>query len=145
MKIKSVRYERLFNVGEYQNETIGFIADVDAKEKPETALGKLYDMVTTANKSCNRLREIAYRLHCLQREDGYYCSSIYYSKREIERLEQKIKELKDTSGDNLELLQNYFDRLKKEKVELERKLKDEKELTKNYQDMLDDFKKGVMR
>ena len=31
MKIKSVRYERLFNFGEYQNETIGFIAEINCK------------------------------------------------------------------------------------------------------------------
>ena len=150
MKIKSVRYERLFNVGEYQNETIGFIADVEEKEKPEIALSKLYQMVTDANKSINKLREIANKLYSLQRDDGYYCSSIHYTEHEIERAKIHLSDLEKNrpfKRDSPEQRQykRYKETLEEFEKELIRKKKEEKELIKQYQQMVNDFKKGIIK
>jgi len=148
MKIKSVRYERLFNVGDYQNETIGFIADVDEKENPNTAIAKLYDMVTKINRAMNELRRIAGRLQTLENEE-YYCGSLFYTEREIERtkrqLEDAIKESPDAKKDTPEW--RHIKRLKEEldehRREFKRKEKEAKELTNKYQTMIKNFKKGI--
>lgn len=41
MKILTVEYRRLKNLGNYENETIGAVAQVEAGETPEQALEKL--------------------------------------------------------------------------------------------------------
>lgn len=142
MKIKSVRYERLFNVGEYQNETIGFIADIEENEKPQSALAKLYDMVTTANKKINKLLVIANKLYALEREDSCYCSTISYSKHEILRAEQKLKELKKEKSVDAFIIDRTKSNIKKYKNELNEKLEQQEKLTKEYRQMVNDFKKG---
>ena len=45
MKIKRICYRRKFNLGNYENEDIEFIADVDEDEDPEQAFKKLRKLV----------------------------------------------------------------------------------------------------
>lgn len=144
MNIKSVRYERLFNIGEFQHETIGFIADIDEKENHIQALGKLYDMVTKANKKINKLRKIAEKLYSLERTDGYYCSSIYYSEHEIESTEHDLKELMDSEEKDEFNIERLKKNLKKYTDELEKKIALQEKLTKEYQIMINNFKKGIL-
>ena len=152
MKIKSVEYRRLFNVPEYQNETIGLVADIDS-EKPEKAIAKLYDIVVKTNRTVTKLREIGSQLAIINSVDTYYVGSINYIERgigryehEIDREESKLKNVTDElarSGIKGHI-KSLKSELSEEINELENlKIKEER-LNKHYQYIKTNFEKGVL-
>jgi len=153
MKIKSVEYKRLFSLPDYNNETIGIVADVNT-EKPEEAIAKLYDVVIKTNKTISKLRKIAVELHHLDSEE-YYCNSLPGVEREISRLESRIKEhenkIKNVDVvDELERLQlsKHIDNLNQEltdkKIEYDNLQLKHKRLLKHYQYIKSNFEKGIL-
>jgi hypothetical protein len=59
MKIVTVEYKRLRNLGNYENETVGASAQVEDGETPEEALEKL--KVFVADKLLAKQREIEFK------------------------------------------------------------------------------------
>lgn len=144
MKIKTVEYRRLFHIPDFQNETIGFVADVE-KNTPQGAISKLYDMVISVNHTVNKLREIAGELTILNSVGTCYCSSIEYRERTIEHIRQKIDKQEKQKKDGSDIiitclksdLEHELDELKKLKSR-------EKELSVQYQQINTDFKNGIL-
>jgi len=152
MKIKQVEYRRLFNIPEYQNETIGLVADVDS-EKPEEAIAKLYDIVVKTNRTVTKLRELGSQLGIINSVDTYYVGSINYREREIIKYQHEINvqktKLKNTIADpgrlditkHIKLLESE---LSEETNELENLKIKKKRLTKHYQYIKTNFEKGIL-
>ena len=152
MKIKQVEYRRLFNIPEYQNETIGLVADVDS-EKPEEAIAKLYDIVVKTNRTVTKLRELGSQLAIINSPDTYYVGSINYMERSVAKYVKRINEqearLKKSTD---KLMRHDFEKeieslksdLSSELNELENLKIKEKRLTEHYQYIKTNFEKGIL-
>jgi len=90
VKIKVVEYSRLFSFGNYQNERIGFQAEIDETSENEKAvLGKLYMLALKLNEAFQDHRNLLNRIDCIQ-------TSIEHCKERIKDYERYIVEfLKD--------------------------------------------------
>lgn len=152
MKIRSVEYRRLFNIPEYQNETIGIVADVDS-EKPEEAIAKLYDIVLKTKRTVTKLRELGSQLAIINSVDTYYVGSINHREREVAKYQHEIDVqetiLKNTTEkaarlDVKEHIKLLKSELSEEKNELENLKIKEKRLNKHYQYIKTNFEKGIL-
>ena len=152
MKIKSVEYRRLFNIPEYQNETIGLVADVDS-EKPEEAIAKLYDIVVKTNRTVTKLRELGGQLAIINSIDTFYVGSINYREREIIKYQHeidvqktKLKNTTDKAGrlDVKKHIRFLESELSEETNELQNLEIKKKRLTKHYQYIKTNFEKGIL-
>ena len=150
MKIKNVEYKRLFSLPEYNNETIGLVADVES-EKPEEAIAKLYDIVIGTNKTIRKLRELSIELYRLN-EDGCF-DSIPGVSREIERCKKNIRNKKEdleNAEDELRKLElqrdieMHMESLSESEAKYQSLLAKEKRLSKHYDLIKSDFEKGKL-
>jgi len=89
MKIKEVRFEKLFSLEKYHNERIGFTAEVEEGENAEKVAGELHFKIVSIEDCLN-----AYRT-CLNDVD--YASREFEDKQEhIQHLQNQISEMKVT-------------------------------------------------
>jgi hypothetical protein len=58
MKIKEVEYSRLFNLADYQNERIGFKAEITDSENPNEVIGQLFFKVLEVENVFQKYREL---------------------------------------------------------------------------------------
>lgn len=66
MKIRSVEYRRLRTFGEYENETVGAVAEVPDDELPEVTLERLKDWVDNNLGERQNARDSASRVQRLE-------------------------------------------------------------------------------
>ena len=86
MKIKEVRFEKLFSLEKYENERIGFTAEVEEGENAEKVAGELHFKIVGIEDCLN-----AYRT-CLNGVD--YASREFEGKQEqIQHLQNQISEM----------------------------------------------------
>ena len=98
MQIKTVHYERLFTIGNYQNEKIGFSADLDKHDDAEAILGQLFGKVTESQ-----------HFLCIFRnaidEEEYMSQRIDRQKARVANTEQQIQQMKISMTELAEKLQ----------------------------------------
>ena len=87
MKIKVVEYSRLFSFGNYQNERIGFQAELDDPlENERQVIGKLYMLALKLNETFQNHRNLLNKIDCIQ-------TSIEHYRERIKDYERYIAEL----------------------------------------------------
>ena len=58
MKVKKILYEKLFNLGNFENEKIGIEIEVEGNEEARDALNKPKIFVELKGYNCQKEREI---------------------------------------------------------------------------------------
>lgn len=69
MKIVTVEYSRVFDLGNYQNEKIGVIVEIADGEDAQTALAEAKNFVDFSSK--NFKTELDHARHIVQNPDDY--------------------------------------------------------------------------
>ena len=95
MRIKEVEYSRLFSFGNYQNERIGFKAEIDENENPDAALGQLFLRVLNLNKVFQRHREILENIERTREQIKTYKDDIKLHERYLANYLKEREELKE--------------------------------------------------
>ena len=108
MKVKEVRVEKLFSLESYNNERIGFVAELSDAEDEGKVVAELFFKICQIEACLNAYRYIA-RSHCLALET-------YRSDRlAVDQLKREAEELKaelEKTADELERVQKLI-RLKR--------------------------------
>jgi len=149
MKIREIEYSRLFNLTNYQNERIGFKAEITDSEDPNAVIGQLFFKVLEIERIFQRyrdlLREISYtedHIDELERRIEHYNNEI----AELERRLTEYKERKDIRQcmivDTAELLENTKERLENAKFELQNTVKQLEDLRKKRRELEQLIKAG---
>lgn len=87
MRIKEVRFEKLFSLAKYNNERIGFVAEVEEGENADKVAGELHFKILAIEDCLNAYRRILNRLES-------FVSQFESKKRDIKRLQKDIVEKK---------------------------------------------------
>ena len=98
MKIKEVQYQRLFTLGNYNNERIGFVAEVDDNEDADKALGELFFKVLDVEDCLEAYRSLLEQRDRIELE----INSIHHH---IARLDRDISEMKVTIDELVEKIE----------------------------------------
>lgn len=95
MQVQSVRVKRLFNLGSYENEEIGFEARVEEGESPEQVTGQFFLKILEAEEFLDAYRKVLGRIDRLEhsveretREVANLTESLENMKLELEELER---------------------------------------------------------
>ena len=83
MRVKEVVYSRLFNIGDYSNERIGFKAEIEDGETPEQVIGQLVERVLAIEESLTLYRD-------LLRKRADYEGRVEATERDLERAYEKL-------------------------------------------------------
>lgn len=89
MKVKNIRYERLFSFAKFNNERITFEAELDGNESEDKAMGELFFKVANIEEVFQAYRNC---LKLLDRYDDYMESEL----QNIARWERDIADTKVT-------------------------------------------------
>ena len=115
--MKEVEYSRLFNIGDYSNERIGFRVEISEGEKPEIVIGNLFMRVLEIEDGLSRYREV---LRDLSNADSNIKSWTY-------QLEQALIRMADLEKSLIEMEESDeaddFCRIKSVREQMERELK----------------------
>ncbi|HEC93356.1 MAG TPA: hypothetical protein ENI51_10250 [Candidatus Atribacteria bacterium] len=156
MKITQVEYKRLFNLGNYENETIGFIAEIPSGEEKK-AIAKLCGLVFDLHNAIAKLKKLKEKIDIIyytEGQEGYYgtpTDSILYKANRIREYKEYIKEekerIKEAKGELEKLqaekqLEQYKIRLKKTEKELQETKELGEKLRDIYQRSMKSFKEG---
>jgi len=98
MKIKEVQYQRLFTLGKYNNERIGFVAEVDGNEDADKALGELFFKVLDVEDCLEAYRSLLEQRDRIELE----INSVHHH---IARLDRDISEMKVTIDELVEKIE----------------------------------------
>jgi len=98
MKIKEVQYQRLFTLGNYNNERIGFVAEVDDNENADRVLGELFFKVLDVEDCLEAYRRLLEDRDRIERE-------INCVHHHIARLDRDISEMKVTIDELVEKIE----------------------------------------
>ncbi len=99
MKITQVSYEKLFNLGEYEHEKIGYTATVEPNETGDQVMVKLIQFTENSHQAINMLKAISIRLaRIYASHQDPYCTgrttdAIEYHEEEVERKKEQIKHI----------------------------------------------------
>jgi len=83
LRVKEVVYSRLFNIGDYSNERIGFKAEIEDGETPEQVIGQLVERVLAIEESLTLYRD-------LLRKRADYEGRVEATERDLERAYEKL-------------------------------------------------------
>ena len=152
MRIKEVQYQRLFTLGNYNNERIGFVAEVNENEDANKVLGELFfkvldveDCLETYRFLLRRIININEQIEHTERDIARTQSRIAELKVTIDELVEKIKkgdydarlrhacepESLKTLNERLEDYKNLLEKQNRERKELQQKLNELAERIKN--------------
>jgi uncharacterized protein YaaN involved in tellurite resistance len=92
-KIRSVTYERLFTLTQYNNERISLTAEIEDKENPDIVFGKLFHKATQVHKFFAYYRSVLTQLDYAQEEIRRSESQLASIERGIEDQKISIAEL----------------------------------------------------
>ena len=95
MKVKEVQYQRLFTLGSYNNERIGFVAEVDGEEDAGKVLGELFFKVLDVEDCLEAYRRL------LEEQNRIELKAKTVQQR-IASLEKHISEMKITVDELVE-------------------------------------------
>jgi len=98
MRIKEVQYQRLFTLGKYNNERIGFVAEVEENEDADKVLGELFFKVLDVEDCLEAYRRLLEEKDRIER-------SISCTQHEIARLDRQISEMKVTIDELVEKIE----------------------------------------
>lgn len=106
MKIKTVEYRKLFNVGNFQNHAIGLNAEIKDGENANKALLQLADKVEALNTKIKNLRTNEEKVDQLQESIRSCTDDISQYERDIESFVGKCPE------EDSRRITNYRERIK---------------------------------
>lgn len=152
MKIKQVEYKRLFNIGDYQNETIGFVADI-VHDEEKKAIAQLNCLALDIHSAIAKLKKLNKKIEIIYSTGRYGlpCESIMYKEKQIRNYKDYLIKQEDkvkNSTDEMEklqakkLLENYKLDIEKETKELKELQELGEQLRNLYHMSMDSFKKG---
>jgi chromosome segregation ATPase len=129
MKIKQIEYKKLFNLGDFKNETLGLVADLEEGEKPEKSMYALYLKIDLMHKKFKEISDLKEKLLSLEGNNDYFFDSIKDLAKQLEnyakgRLELETKLKGAESKDHQKQLKNNIKSYKKRIIETTKKLKD---------------------
>ena len=102
MKIKEVRFEKLFSLEKYHNERIGFVADVNDNDNPQKVAGELFFEIMNIEDCLNTYRNLLYHEGMLASEISNIEEGIARTKQHMAEMKTKVEELSakiDKGGD----------------------------------------------
>ena len=140
MRVKEVVYSRLFNIGDYSNERIGFKVEVEEGESPEEVVTKLAEKVIILEQNLALYRELQGQVGNLKRKVDYRSEDLeelYKRLAELEIERAKIDEAKDEKErcriiSIEEEIKDVLDRIENKKEEL-------RAVVKSYNEVLEKF------
>ena len=134
MRIKEVQYQRLFTLGNYNNERIGFVAEVNENEDANKVLGELFFKVLDVEDCLETYRFLLRRLDSIEEQ-------IVSTERDIARTQSRITELKITIDELVEKIkQGDYDARLRHACETE-SLKELRKRLEDYTNLLKEQKK----
>jgi len=86
MRVVEVVYSRLFNIGDYSNERIGFKAIIEDNDNPEQVIAQLAERVLIIEESLSHYRS-------LLRARESYENVVYSKEKELARMYKKLAQL----------------------------------------------------
>ena len=86
MRVVEVVYSRLFNIGDYCNERIGFKAIIEDNDNPEQVIAQLAERVLIIEESLSHYRS-------LLRARESYENVVYSKEKELARMYKKLAQL----------------------------------------------------
>jgi len=94
MKVKEVLYHRLFTIGEYNNEKIGFRAEVGEDDNPDQVTGHLFIKVLKIEQVLSKYREMLSEVeHCKDQRERYQ-SLLDNTKIKADKMKIDLAEIK---------------------------------------------------
>jgi len=91
--VKEVRFEKLFSLAKYNNERIGFTAEVEEGENPNAVTGQLHFKILAIEDCLNAWRRVLsgveYAVSEVENTEGY----IRETKSQMKRMKVEIAEL----------------------------------------------------
>ena len=126
MKVKEVVYSRLFNIGDYSNERIGFKAEIEDGENPEQVIGQLMERVLVIEESLALYREL------LRKRENYE-RCVESSERDLERAYEKLAKLE---AERIKLDEEKDERARCRLISIEDEIKDTLERIKTIKESL---------
>ena len=91
--IKKVYYQRLFSFGQYENERIGFEAEVNDAEKAEAVLGEIYVKVMAVENALEAYRTLHANCYQLNERRQHAQDRVVRASVEIKDMKVKISEI----------------------------------------------------
>jgi len=103
MPVKEVSYQRLFTIGNYNNEKIGLIATIPEGENPDKVIGQLCLKVFSLEEVLNTYRDMV--------------TEVWHCKEQIQR-----------HGDLVDNTESQIAKMKVDLAELDKALKEQREI-----------------
>ncbi|MCD6402401.1 hypothetical protein J7L36_00900 [bacterium] len=156
MKIKEVQYQRLFTLGKYNNERIGFIAEVEENEDADEVLGQLFfkildveDCLEAYRRLLEEKDKMEYSINNVQHRIAYLSKQISEMKVTIHELVEKIQkgdiDAKLRHACETRSLKSLQQEKEKETKRLEELIREKKEIEKYIEILKQNIKKGEFK
>lgn len=116
MRVKEVRFEKLFSIGDFNNERIGFTVELAEDDDEKKVLGELYFRVVQIEECLQALRDIEREVRSLEYEREDCELRVKASRSCVEALEEKLRLIMESSDERLKGF--YESELKKHESEL---------------------------
>jgi hypothetical protein len=123
MKVRKVEYSQLFSFGNFQNETIGYIVDLEEDEKPSDVISYLKQMTEKEHNRNLQQERITNKFRFLEKgieneleslEEDYRMLYDIVNQSELSYQVQELKQLEQTIGswhENLDSLHKRKDEI----------------------------------
>ncbi|RLE88663.1 MAG: hypothetical protein DRJ67_01445 [Thermoprotei archaeon] len=92
MRVREIRYERLFNLRNYNNERIGVAIELDEGESEAEALGKAMDLVYRMHLTAEAARRLFMQLGDVSERIPHLCEQAERLRSALAELEAKYNE-----------------------------------------------------
>ena len=149
MKIREIEYSRLFSFADYQNERIGFKAEITDSEDPNTVIGQLFFKTLEIERIFQRYRDLLREISCTEDYIKELERDIERHNNEIAHLEKRLAEYKERKTirqcvivDTAELLEETKQRLEDKKLKLKEAIKELEALRRKKRELEELIKAG---
>jgi len=126
MKIRSVSYERLFNLHDFNNEKFAFHADLGEDEDPKNCMAELAGIVIEIHEVFETYREAVSKLAELEHQLFYEYQSLERTENAMHKQQDEIHKMRAKGQDEYEIacFVKSLRQLREEKAQKEKTIKD---------------------
>jgi len=147
LRVKSVKYERLFSFEKYNNERIGMEVEISEHDNAEAVLGELYFKILNIEKCLDLFRYLKAKLDIiisslksLEKKRKDLLEDIRDTEKELEEI-QKIDDIMEKQRRICRL--RDIKQLRRDLVEVEEKIENYEELKQETKKALEDLEQLI--
>jgi len=103
MKIRSISYERLFNLYDFNNEKFRFDAELGENENPKNCMTELAGMVIEIHDLFEEYRDLVRKLKNSEEQLAYTYKELESTETQLHKQQEKIHEMRAKGQDEYEI------------------------------------------